>query len=258
MACFWRANVIIHAERIRRPRIRHLSRSWAVDPQIKRQWRGKRRRPGPLNAIKTVHSRQTFRELVNCATHYLLKHRELLKLYRRNHVQLTTRLPTLLGTHDPIDLDSSSAFPYGIECLLEIGLNKAKIVELHHRWAQLHHLYKVSCFFLNLSPYCSRQIVIREVRTILNVPDPEDEWRTDLFEDPSRGPLIITRQLNLPPSQLLMPLLSIPPSQWIMRMGATELVRTSVRLVYEHVPTRDGELVGARYPRVSNCCPSEL
>ncbi|KAF5402824.1 hypothetical protein PHET_03778 [Paragonimus heterotremus] len=215
------------------------------------------------NAIKTVHSRQTFRELVNCATHYLLKHRELLKLHRRNHTQLATRLRTLLSTHGPIDLDSSSAFPYGIECLLEIGLNKltnvcisvletvipdcvpavddkAKIVELHHRWAQLHHLYKASCFFLSLSPYCSKQIVIREVRAILNEPDPKDEWRMGLFEDPSRGPLIITRQLNLPLSELLVPLSSIPPSLWIMRMDATEPVRTAVRLVYEHVPTRDG------------------
>ncbi|KAF7255337.1 hypothetical protein EG68_07499 [Paragonimus skrjabini miyazakii] len=215
------------------------------------------------NAIKTVHSRQTFRELVNCATHYLLKHRELLKLHRGNHTQLATRLRTLLSSHSPIDLDSSSTFPYGIECLLEIGLNKltndcisvletvipdcvpavddkAKIVELPHRWAQLHHLYKASCFFLSLSPYCSKQIVIREVRAILNQPDPKGEWRMGLFEDPSRGPLVVTRRFNLPLSELLVPLSSIPPSLWIMRMDADAPVRTSVRLVYEHVPTRDG------------------
>ncbi|KAF5397327.1 hypothetical protein PHET_09429, partial [Paragonimus heterotremus] len=147
-------------------------------------------------------------------------------------------------------------------CRLEIGLNKhtndrisvlqtvipdcvpavddkAKIVELYHCWVQLHHLYKARCFFLSLSPYCSKQIVIREVRATLNVPDPKDEWWMGLFEDPSRGPLIITRQLNLPFSELLVPLSSIPPSLWIMRMDATVPVPTSVRLVYEHVLTQD-------------------
>ncbi|KAF8569024.1 hypothetical protein P879_03079 [Paragonimus westermani] len=215
------------------------------------------------DAIKIVHSRQTFRGLLNCATHYLLKHRELLKLHRRNHTQLATRLRTLLSSQGPIHLDSSSAFPYGIEYLLEIGLNKltndcisvletaipdcvstvddeARVVELHHRWAQLHHLYKASCFFLTLSPCCSKQVVIREVRAILNAPDPKGEWRVGLFEDPSRGPLVVSHQLSLPLSELLVPLSSIPPSLWIMRMDATEPVRTSVRLVYEHVPTRDG------------------
>ncbi|KAA3679703.1 uncharacterized protein DEA37_0014468 [Paragonimus westermani] len=214
------------------------------------------------DAIKIVHSRQTFRGLLNCATHYLLKHRELLKLHRHNHTQLATRLRTLLNSQGPIHLDSSSAFPYGIEYLLEIGLNKltndcisvletaipdcvstvddeASVVELHHRWAQLHHLYKASCLFLSLSPYCSKQVVIREVRAILNTSDPKGEWRVGLFEDPSRGPLVVSHQLSLPLSELLVPLSSIPPSLWIMRMDATEPVRTSVRLVYEHVPTRD-------------------
>ncbi|TGZ61160.1 hypothetical protein CRM22_008143 [Opisthorchis felineus] len=207
------------------------------------------------DTVKGVSSGHALRSFVNSAIAYLLDHREVLELHRRNDTQLAIKLRSLLSRGGPVNIDSGVPFPFGIECLLELGLNKLTndclcLLEpfvpevalsspdpdnswnLEYRWARLHHLYKASCFLASFTSHCSKQAFIPELRKILSKPDEKDEWRSLLHSD---TPLIVRHQFELPVSELLVPISGILPSLWIMQLDADQPVRTSVRLVYEQL-----------------------
>ncbi|KER25363.1 LOW QUALITY PROTEIN: hypothetical protein T265_14222 [Opisthorchis viverrini] len=213
------------------------------------------------DTVKRVSSGHAFRSFVNSAIAYLLDHREVLELHRRNDTQLAIKLRSLLSRGGPVNIDSGVPFPFGIESLLELGLNKLtndclcllepfvpevalsspdpdKSWSLEYRWACLYHLYKASCFLASFTSHCSKQAFVSELQKILNKPDEKNEWRSLLCSD---TPLIVRHQFELPVSELLVPISGILPSLWIMQLDADQPVRTSVRLVYEQISGGVGE-----------------
>lgn len=213
------------------------------------------------NAIKGAPTRQDCRRSLGCALSYLLEHRELLKLHRNNGTELATRLRSLISRPGPVDAESLHTTAVGVEYLLEIGLNKLindclcllecvvpgwtppptelkRSWDLEHRWALLHHLYKCSCLLMVLSSYCSKESFVPQFRKILNQPDPKDEWRTSIFGDASTNPLVIRHTFDFPVSELLVPISSMPPTLWIMRLDADHPTRARICLVYQRIPSK--------------------